>query len=224
MKGAFTGAHEQKKGKLEKAEGGTVFLDEISELAPSLQARILRVLQEREFERVGGTRTIQADIRLVAATNKNLEEAIRSGTFRENLFYRLNVIPIVMPPLRERREDIPLLAAYFSSKHGKKCGRRMMGISPEARNCLENYDWPGNVRQLENVIERAVVLGEQNLIRAEDLPDEIVDSAASPVTKYQDLLRQTKKKMLQEALDNKQKGITQRQQKFLEFIQTICDE
>lgn len=200
-KGAFTGAYEQKKGKLERAEGGTVFLDEISELASSLQARILRVLQEREFERVGGNRTIKTDIRLVAATNKNLEDAIRTGKFREDLFYRLNVIAIVMPPLRERREDIPLLAAYFASKHGKKCGRKIMGISPEARKCLENYDWPGNVRQLENVIERAIVLGTDNLIRVEDLTDEIVDSVTLPSTKYQDLLRQSKRKMIVEALE-----------------------
>lgn len=200
-KGAFTGAHEQKKGKLEHAEGGTVFLDEISELAPPLQARILRVLQEREFERVGGTRTIKVDIRLVAATHQNIEEAIREGKFREDLFYRLNVIPIVMPPLRERREDIPLLVSYFASKHGTKCGRRMIGISPEARKCLVNYDWPGNVRQLENVIERAVVLGSENLIRAEDLPEEVVEGSALPVTKYQDLLKQTKKKMILEALE-----------------------
>ncbi|PWT90444.1 MAG: sigma-54-dependent Fis family transcriptional regulator, partial [Acidobacteria bacterium] len=201
-KGAFTGAYEQKKGKLEIAEGGTVFLDEISELAPALQARILRVLQEREFERIGGNHTIKTDIRLIAATNKNLEEAIGAGKFRDDLFYRLNVIQIIMPPLRERREDIPLLASYFVSIHSKKCGRKIIGISPDARSCLQNYDWPGNVRQLENVIERAVVLGSENLIQLEDLPDEITDNTMSTVTKYQDLLRESKKKMILEALDH----------------------
>lgn len=204
-KGAFTGAHQQKKGKLEMADGGTVFLDEIAELAPALQSRILHVLQEREFERVGGTRSIKVDIRLIAATNKNLEEAIRAGRFRQDLYYRLNVIQIDMPPLRERREDIPLLVSYFAFKYGKKCAQRIIGISPEARRCLTNYDWPGNVRQLQNVIERAVVLGTEDVIRIEDLPEEVVESSSAPVTKYQDLLRQSKRKLILEALD-KAKG------------------
>ncbi len=205
-KGAFTGAYQQKKGKLEMAEGGTVFLDEIAELVPALQSRILRVLQEREFERIGGTRSIKVDIRLIAATNKNLEDAIRDGRFREDLYYRLNVVEIDMPPLRERREDIPLLVSYFALKYGKKCAGRIIGISPEVRRCLTNYDWPGNVRQLQNVIERAIVLGAENLIRMEDLPEEVAESSSSPpATKYQDLLKQTKKKLILEALD-KAKG------------------
>lgn len=204
-KGAFTGAHQQKKGKLEMADGGTVFLDEIAELAPALQSRILRVLQEREFERVGGTRSIKVDIRLIAATNKNLGEAIRAGSFRQDLYYRLNVVQIDMPPLRERREDIPLLVSYFAFKYGKKCAQRVIGISPEARRCLISYDWPGNVRQLQNVIERAVVLGTEDVIRIEDLPEEVVESSSSPVTKYQDLLRQSKRKLVLEALE-KAKG------------------
>ncbi len=199
-KGSFTGALTQKNGKLETADGGTVFLDEIAELAPALQSRILRVLQEREFARVGGIRPIQVDIRLIAATNKDLKEAMQAEKFRQDLYYRLNVVQITLPPLRERREDIPLLASYFASKHSKKCGRSIMGISQEARSCLSKYDWPGNVRQLENVIERAVVLGTDNLIHREDLPEEVVEGTSAPVTRYQDLLTQTKKKLVQEAL------------------------
>ncbi len=158
-KGAFTGAIAQKKGKLEIAEGGTVFLDEIGELAPLLQAKLLRVLQEREFERVGGTRTIKLDVRLITATNRDLEEEVKKGRFREDLFYRLNVVSLRMPALRERREDIPLLASYFAAKFSQRSNRPVLGVSPHARTCLTNYDWPGNVRELENAIERAVVLG-----------------------------------------------------------------
>ena len=144
-KGAFTGAVAQKKGKLEVADGGTVFLDEMGELAPTLQAKLLRVLQEHEFERVGGTRPIKVNIRLVAATNKDLGEAIQSGTFRKDLYYRLNVVSLAMPPLRERREDIPLLANYFAMIYSKKSKRRVIGVSDEARACLLAYDWPGTL-------------------------------------------------------------------------------
>jgi Nif-specific regulatory protein len=158
-RGAFTGAIAQKKGRFEIADGGTVFLDEIGELTPPLQVKLLRVLQEREFERVGGTLTIKVDLRVIAATNKNLENAMVAGEFRHDLYYRLNVVALEMPPLRERREDIMLLANYFVEKYGARCNRKLRGISPEARERLLAYDWPGNVRELENTIERAVVLG-----------------------------------------------------------------
>jgi Nif-specific regulatory protein len=167
-RGAFTGAVAQKKGRLEIAAGGTVFLDEIGELTPSLQVKLLRVLQEREFERVGGTLSIKIDVRVIAATNKNLDDAMASGEFRHDLYYRLNVVSLDMPPLRERREDIMLLAYYFAQKYSAKCNRKLKGISPEARESLVAYDWPGNVRELENAIERAVVLGTTDFILPKD--------------------------------------------------------
>jgi Nif-specific regulatory protein len=167
-RGAFTGALVQKKGRFEIADGGTVFLDEIGELTPALQVKLLRVLQEREFERVGGTLTIKVDVRVIAATNKNLEDAMAHGEFRHDLYYRLNVVSLDMPALRERREDIMLLASYFAEKYGARCNRKVKGISANARARLLAYDWPGNVRELENAIERAVVLGTTDLIRPED--------------------------------------------------------
>ena len=167
-RGAFTGALVQKKGRFEIADGGTVFLDEIGELTPALQVKLLRVLQEREFERVGGTLTIKVDVRVIAATNKNLEDAMARGEFRHDLYYRLNVVSLDMPALRERREDIMLLASYFTEKYGARCNRKVKGISANARARLLAYDWPGNVRELENAIERAVVLGTTDLIRPED--------------------------------------------------------
>jgi len=202
-KGSFTGAIAQKKGKLEIAEGGTVFLDEIGELAPLLQAKLLRVLQEREFERVGGTRTIKLDVRLIAATNRDLEEAVKKGVFREDLFYRLNVVSLRMPPLREHREDIPLLASYFASKFAQRANRTVLGISPQARACLVNYDWPGNVRELENAIERAVVLGSSDLILPEDLPESILEKAEaiSAASTFHDALRETKKQLIVNAFE-----------------------
>ncbi len=178
-KGAFTGANTQKKGKIEVAQGGTLFLDEIGEMAVNLQAKLLRVLQEREFERVGGTKPIKVDIRVVAATNRALEDAIKEGRFREDLFYRLNVITIKLPPLRERREDIKLLANHFTAKYAQRCKRTIRGITPDALNCLLNYDWPGNVREFENTIERAVVLGSSEMIGVEDLPENLI--SAKPV-------------------------------------------
>ena len=203
-RGAFTGAVSQKKGKLEVAEGGTVFLDEIGELAIPMQAKLLRVLQEREFERVGGTRPIKLDVRLIAATNRDLKEASRTGGFRSDLYYRLNVVSLQMPALRERREDIPLLAAFFAAQHGEKVKRRVAGISPEARGCLIRYDWPGNVRELENAIERAVVLGSTELILAEDLPDAILEETAAagePVNALAEGIRQAKKELIERAIE-----------------------
>ena len=172
-RGAFTGAITAKKGQFELAGGGTVFLDEIGELSVHLQAKLLRVLQEREITRLGGIKPIKIDVRLIAATNKNLEEAIGNGTFRDDLYYRLNVITLKMPALRERLSDIPLLTRFFINKYNEKCKRNIKGISPEATACLQNYNWAGNVRELENVIERAVILTQNNLITIEDLPDKI---------------------------------------------------
>ena len=203
-RGAFTGAVAQKKGKLEVAEGGTVFLDEIGELALPMQAKLLRVLQEREFERVGGTRPIKLDVRLVAATNRDLKEASRTGAFRSDLYYRLNVVSLHMPALRERREDIPLLAAFFAAQHGEKVKRKVAGISPEARACLMRYDWPGNVRELENAIERAVVLGSTELILAEDLPEAILEETAAagePVNALAEGIREAKKVLIERAIE-----------------------
>jgi Nif-specific regulatory protein len=203
-KGAFTGAVAQKKGKLEMAEGGTVFLDEVGELAAPLQAKLLRVLQEREFERVGGTRPIKLDIRLITATNVDLNEASRNGKFRQDLYYRLNVVSLEIPPLRERAEDIPLLAAFFTARYSERVKRRVAGISPKAKACLLRYAWPGNVRELENAIERAVVLGSTELILPEDLPDSILEETASsgePVTALHDGIREAKKKLIEQAIE-----------------------
>ena len=203
-KGAFTGAITQKKGRLELAEGGTVFLDEVGEIPPTIQVKLLRVLQEREFERVGGTRTIKVDIRLVAATNQDLERAIEQGGFRQDLYYRLNVVSIEMPPLRMRREDIPLLATYFVEKYSAKCNRRVDGITMEARARIRDYEWPGNVRELENAIERAVVLGSSDQIRLEDLPEAILENGgfeSEASTKYHDAVAQTKKQIILEAME-----------------------
>ncbi len=202
-KGAFTGAIAQKKGKLEAADGGTVFLDEVSEMSTGLQVKLLRVLQEREFDRVGGTRPIRVDIRLIAATNRNLEEAVKAGTFRQDLYYRLNVVTLMMPPLRDRREDIPLLASYFAAKYGEKSQRRIKGIAPEARETLVHYDWPGNVRELENAIERAVVLGSTEVILQEDLPENLLEMehpAGVPITKYHEGVKDAKKRLISNAL------------------------
>ena len=201
-RGAFTGAIAQKKGKLEVANGGTVFLDELAELAPTLQAKLLRVLQEREFERVGGTRAIKVDIRLIAATNSDLEKTIKAGTFREDLYYRLNVLSLTMPPLRDRREDIPLLAGYFALRVSQKSGRSVKGISAEARKCLVQYEWPGNVRELENAVERAVVLGTTELIQPEDLPEALLEKEAVPgvqVTEYHQAIKETKRQLVLKA-------------------------
>src|ERR1051326_8874161 len=202
-KGSFTGALAQKKGRLEIADGGTIFLDEIGELTPPLQVKLLRVLQEREFERVGGTVTIKVDLRVIAATNKNLEEAIEAGEFRQDLYYRLNVVSLEMPPLRDRREDIMLLANYFADKYGTRCNRKLKGFSPEARACLTSYDWPGNVRELENGVARAVVLGTTDQILAEDLPEALLEregTVAAP-TNYHVAVAQTKKQIILDAMD-----------------------
>jgi DNA-binding NtrC family response regulator len=181
-KGAFTGAHQLKKGKMEQANGGTVFLDEVGDISSELQTKLLRFLQEREFERVGGTQPIAVDVRVIAATNRDLGTAIKGGRFREDLYYRLNVIPISLPPLRERREDIPVLARYFLRRFASETKKIFTGIAAEAEASLVAYQWPGNVRELGNLIERAAVLGEGPEISLEDLPPRIagaeLDSAA----------------------------------------------
>lgn len=202
-KGAFTGAVVQKKGKLEEAIGGTVFFDEVAEMSPVLQAKLLRVLQEREFERVGGTRPIQADVRVVAATNRDLEDATQRGTFRADLYYRLNVVSLHLPPLREHLEDVKLLAVHFAQKHSRKLKRGITGISPQALACLTSYDWPGNVRELENAIERALVLGTTDMIQPEDLPDSVVDAGHYPTVSssgFNANITEAKKRLIVETL------------------------
>ena len=178
-KGAFTGATSQKKGRFELADGGTIFLDEIGEINMSTQVKILRVLQEREFERVGGERTIKVDVRVIAATNRDLLEEVKKGNFREDLYYRLNVVHIEVPPLRERKEDIELLVINFLNQFNQEDGRKIEGISPQARRALLNYNWPGNIRELKNSIESSVVLAKGNIIQLEDLPPQITASSSS---------------------------------------------
>ena len=203
-KGAFTGAIGLKRGKMELADGGTLFLDEIGELPLQLQAKLLRALQEREFERVGGTRPVRVDFRLIAATNRDLEAAARAGTFRQDLFYRLNVVSLVLPPLRERREDIPLLADYFVRKHGPRSGRRVNAVEPDAVARLTRHDWPGNVRELENAIEQALAFGVGDQITAEDLPASLLPHASShqpSSLNYHETVEGTKRDLILRAFD-----------------------
>jgi Nif-specific regulatory protein len=202
-KGAFTGATALKKGKLEAAEGGTLFLDEISELATSLQAKLLRVLQEREFERVGGARPVKLDIRVVAATNKSLAEFVKTGAFRNDLYHRLNVVTLSVPALRERREDIPVLAEYFITKICQKCKMRPKSLSAEAKAYLTNYHWPGNIRELENALEHAIVLGSTNAILPEDLPEAILETESPAFelkAQYHVAMKDFKKQLVRQAL------------------------
>jgi two-component system, NtrC family, response regulator PilR len=181
MRGAFTGAETTKKGLVEIAEGGTIFLDEIGEMTPMMQVKLLRVLQERRFRRVGGLDEIEANIRVVAATNQDLPKLVAEGRFREDLYYRINVIPVQLPALRERREDIPLIAEHFLSKYREQMGKTVAAISGGAMALLERYDWPGNIRELENVIERAVALERTPTILFESLPEQIrVTMAGTP--------------------------------------------
>jgi len=174
-KGAFTGAYSKRLGKFEVAEGGTILLDEIGEISPATQVKLLRFLQEQKFERVGGNEVIKVDVRLVAATNRDLGTLIEERRFRQDLFYRLNVISIRVPPLRERPSDIPLLVQHFMQKYAEKNAKPISGIQPEAMQLLVSYDWPGNIRELENVIERAVVLSETLTIEPRHLPTVLCD-------------------------------------------------
>jgi len=211
-KGAFTGALSQRKGRIELADNGTLFLDEIGELSAAMQVKLLRVLQEREFERVGGTRTIHVNIRLIAATNKDLEAAIADGSFRADLYYRLNVVSIEMPALRKRPDDISLLSSYFAARYADKCNRRVTGISQEARARLLAYDWPGNVRELENAIERAVVMGTTEIVLAEDLPESVLESTLESNTvraKYHEAVAETKKQLILTAMEQAEGSYTE---------------
>jgi DNA-binding NtrC family response regulator len=172
-RGAFTGAARTRMGRFELANGGTIFLDEVGDMSPALQVKLLRVLQEQNFERVGGAKSVRVDVRIIAATNRNLDEAVTRGEFREDLYYRLSVIPLNLPPLRERREDVPLLLQHFLDQFNRMRDRKLQGFSPRALHMLMNYHWPGNVRELENLIDRVVVLKGQGLAEPEDLPEKM---------------------------------------------------
>jgi DNA-binding NtrC family response regulator len=206
-KGAFTGASELKKGKIELAHGGTVFLDEVGDISAELQTKLLRFLQEREFERVGGIKPISVDVRIIAATNRDLENALQTGQFRADLFYRLNVVPIGLPPLRQRREDIPVLAAYFLQRFAVETKKRFTDISPDAAESLLTYDWPGNVRELANVIERAVVLGQGPELTLLDLPVNVVSAAPGPAiesSNYHDAVDAYRRELIAKTLEQTQ--------------------
>jgi transcriptional regulator with GAF, ATPase, and Fis domain len=203
-RGAFTGAASQKKGKLEVAEGGVVFLDEIGELAPALQVKLLRVLQEREIERVGGTHPIKIDVRVIAATNRDLDDAVRKKEFRQDLYYRLAVVKLTMPPLREHREDIPMLTRHFIQKNAKRCKVKPKPVSREAMAALVSYDWPGNVRELENAIERALVMGSSDTILLEDLPESLVEQqppGGMSEGQYHASVKELKKQLIMNAVE-----------------------
>jgi two-component system, NtrC family, response regulator HydG len=199
-KGAFTGAVSLKRGRFELAQGGTIFLDEVGELALPLQAKLLRVLQQREFERVGGTQVLSLDIRVIAATNRDLSDDVREGKFREDLYHRLNVVTLNSPALRDRKEDIPLLARYFLERSATRCKRQIQGLSKESEELLCQYQWPGNVRELENAMERAVVLGVSDLVLPEDLPETLLEVAPQAGgTRYHSSVGQAKREAILEA-------------------------
>jgi len=232
-KGAFTGAISTRQGRFERAHRGTIFLDEVAEMPLHLQVKLLRVLQEREFERVGGNKTIQVDVRIIAATNRDLEEAVEKGRFRKDLYYRLNVIPIVLPPLREKREDVPLLVNHFLNLMCRKKKRRIKGISEEAMNILMNYSWPGNVRELENIIERIVILKQDNgPIMPKDIPLKIrgfKDTSSIPLDipdggiNLPQILDELEKGLIEKAL-NKAGGIKSRAADLLGINRTTLIE
>jgi transcriptional regulator with PAS, ATPase and Fis domain len=202
-RGSFTGASQLKKGKMELAHGGTVFLDEVGDISAELQTKLLRFLQEREFERVGGTQPIPVDVRVIAATNRELSGAIKDGRFREDLYYRLNVIPIQLPPLRQRKEDVLLLAHFFLRRFAGETKKTFSGISKEAETWLLAYDWPGNVRELANVVERAVVLGQGPEVTVADLSprgESTVPSARSDELSYRHALDVARSEVIRRAL------------------------
>ncbi|MBD3225794.1 MAG: response regulator [Caldithrix sp.] len=206
MKGAFTGAIKDKIGRFEMADGGTLFLDEIGDISLNMQLKLLRVLQEGEFERVGGTETIKVDVRIIAATNRDLKKAIKEGKFRQDLYYRLNVIPIEVPPLRERNEDIKYLVYHFMEKFNKVYGKNITEVTPKALDLLENYDYPGNIRELENFIERIVVLSKDDTIDVDDLPTTISAGATKESTEidldmgFNTLIENYEKTIIEKAL------------------------
>src|ERR1700752_2984804 len=203
-KGAFTGADQLKKGKLELANGGTVFLDEIGDMSAELQTKLLRFLQEREFDRVGGVRPIHVDVRIIAATNRELDGAVKEGRFRHDLYHRLNVVPITLAPLRQRAEDIPVLAHYFMDRYAKEAKKNFNEIAADALMQLSAYEWPGNVRELGNVIERAIVLGRGPQLTIQDLPSRVVASVARPSIdgrSYRDAMEYYRRELVLAALE-----------------------
>ena len=202
-RGAFTGAVAQKQGQFELASGGTILLDEVGEMPPPIQAKLLRALEEQAFQRVGGTRRIEVDLRILASTNRDLEAAIRQGDFRQDLYYRLSVIPFTMPPLAERREDVSLLANHFAARYSRQHGRPVVGISPAALRCLSAYDWPGNVRELANAVERAVVLGQGDLLRPEDFPETVLEcrAAGDAGLTYHEAVNDAKRRVIRDAVE-----------------------
>jgi DNA-binding NtrC family response regulator len=234
-KGAFTGATHARMGRFELAHGGTIFLDEIGELSLPLQVKLLRVLQEREFERVGGNRTIHVDVRIIAATNQDLEIMVEEKRFRQDLFYRLNVIPIVIPPLRERRTDIPLLIDHFLTRFNQSKHTEVIGLDDEALRLLTEYDWPGNIRELENMMERLTVLKKQGILSSEDLPQKISRRSIIPELKEQFIrlsedgihlsreVEQYEKHLIMEAL-KKANGVTARAAQLLHLNRTTLVE
>lgn len=234
-KGAFTGATHARMGRFELANGGTIFLDEIGEMSLPLQVKLLRVLQEREFERVGGNRTIHVDVRIVAATNQDLETLVEEKRFRKDLFYRLNVIPIVIPPLRERRSDIPLLIDHFLTRFNQTKHSEVSGLGPDALHLLTEYDWPGNIRELENMIERLVVLKKHGVLSIEDLPEKICRRSSGTELKEQFIrfsedginlsreVEQYEKHLIMEAL-RKANGVTSRAAQLLQLNRTTLVE
>jgi transcriptional regulator with PAS, ATPase and Fis domain len=202
-KGSFTGASSQKRGILEVADGGTVFLDEIGDMKPGLQAKLLRFLQNREFDRVGGTRTIKVDVRVIAATNRDLRQAVKAGTFREDLFFRLNVVNLTLPPLRERQEEIPQLAELFLKKYCREAKKPVMQISAAVMKMLTAYSWPGNVRELQNAMERAVVLKTGEVLTPEDFslqPMDVSSEAVAQNLPFHEAVELHKREILQRAL------------------------
>ncbi|MBH0188308.1 MAG: sigma-54-dependent Fis family transcriptional regulator [Nitrospira sp.] len=234
-KGAFTGATHTRMGRFELANGGTIFLDEIGEMTLPLQVKLLRVLQERAFERVGGNRTIQVDVRIVAATNQDLETLVEEKRFRQDLFYRLHVIPIVIPPLRERRSDIPLLIDHFLARFNQTKHTAISGVEPDALRLLTSYDWPGNIRELENMVERLVVLKKQGMLSRGDLPEKIYRQSAAPEIKEQFIrfsedginlsreVEQYEKHLIVEAL-RKANGVTTKAAQLLQLNRTTLVE
>lgn len=233
-KGAFTGAHTSRTGRFEMANGGTIFLDEIGEMSPALQVKLLRVLQDQRFEKVGGTRTIHTDVRIIAATNKNLTAAINNNTFREDLYYRLNVVSIKAPSLKQRRSDIPLLINHFLKKFQKSGRETALTFDPETMNCLMEYDWPGNVRELENVIKRVTVLCENSVIGIEDLPEHIIPEepsllkheslpSADSISSLDSAVKDFERKLILDALD-KCDGVKSKAAKLLNIKRTTLVE
>ncbi len=205
VKGSFTGAIVTKRGLLEVANGGTFFLDEVGDLSVGIQSKLLRVLQEKEFRQVGGIKSIKVDVRLIAATNKNIEKMIDNGSFREDLFYRINVVPIHLPSLRERKEDIPLLVHHFLEVYNKKKSKQIKGVSAEAMNLLMDFEWPGNVRELEHIIERLVIMSEGDIIESEQLPIQVVGKRVCfniTTPKTNEELKKLRKQLREKAIEN----------------------